>query len=98
MTTRHSKLTTLIKERLPKSSSNKIKANLDFLFYVIKLSLKKDKKLIIQDFGTFELKEQNRKRFRNPNTGEEVIKERSVTVKFIPSKNFIEEIVNDCKW
>ena len=58
------------------------------LIDLIIVGIKEDKKLKIQNFGTFTLRQKKRRIGRNPKTKEErVVKERKVVL-FKPSKDF----------
>ena len=67
---------------------------IDDLFYTIGLNIKKNKKLKISKFGTFNLREKKSRIGRNPKTKEiKTISERDVVL-FKPSKEFKEYINN----
>ena len=69
------------------------------LIDLIIVGIKEDKKLKIQNFGTFTLRQKKRRIGRNPKTKEErVVKERKVVL-FKPSKDFKKfvNITNDSK-
>lgn len=96
MTTRRNPgITDTIKKEYPRFTYEQVKTNIDVVMDAIRSVLKENKKLILTNFGTFEIKEQKRKEFRNPKTGKKIIKDPSIQIKFIPSKKFIKEIIND---
>lgn len=98
MPTIHDEITKFIKKEYPMLEHKQIRANINFTIFVIKSLLKENKKIMVPNFGTFEIKKQKRTKFRNPKTGEQMTKEESIKIKFNSSKNFIKEILHDCEW
>ena len=58
-------------------------------FEIIENALKNNKKVVISNFGTFIPKEIVPKKMRNPKTGEQIITQTRLAVRFHPAKNLI---------
>lgn len=58
-------------------------------FEIIEDALKNNKKVVISNFGTFIPKEIVPKKMRNPKTGEQVITQSRLAVRFHPAKNLM---------
>lgn len=58
----------------------------------MKEALKKGERVTLSGFGSFEVKERNPRKGRNPKTGEEVAIPKKKRLKFNPSRSFREAI------
>lgn len=67
-----------------------VRSVMDVLSDVIGDSLIKDKRVVIQNFGSFRLWHQTSRPVRNPKTGEPMIFQPRNSVKFVPGKHLVD--------